>query len=62
MPESAEEMIVRNLMDAINRLHDDLDGVELWTVALNSFQQPPPAYQPRGDFLLPTANRASKPR
>ena len=33
MPERAADMIVRNLIEALNRLHDDLDRVELWTVA-----------------------------
>ena len=38
-PEPAEDLIVRNLMEAINRLHDDLDRVELWTAALGCFQK-----------------------
>jgi hypothetical protein len=51
----AADMIVRNLVEALNRLHDDLDRVELWTAALASFQQPTPEYRPGGgEYLLPT--------
>jgi hypothetical protein len=58
MPEPAEAMIIRNLIEALNRLHDDLDRVELWTAALGSFQHAVPEYRPGGDHLLPT----EKPR
>lgn len=60
MPECAADMIVRNLVEALNRLHDDLDRVELWTVALSSFQQPPPEYRPDSDHLLPV-RKPSRP-
>jgi hypothetical protein len=53
MPERAADMIVRNLVEALNRLHNDLDRVELWTVALSNFQQPPPEYRPDSHHLLP---------
>ncbi len=53
MPERAADMIVRNLVEALNRLQDDLDRVELWTVALSSFQQPPPEYGPDNEHILP---------
>ena len=53
MPEAADTMIVRNLMDAISRLHDDLERVELWTAALGSFQNPVPDYDPNDEHLLP---------
>jgi hypothetical protein len=36
MPEQLEELIVRNLVEALNRLHEDLDRVELWTLAMPS--------------------------
>ena len=48
MPEPAEDQIVRNLAKAIERLHEDLDRVELWTAALNCFQ-----------LRFPIINRAS---
>lgn len=53
MSEQADDVIIRNLIDALQRLHDDLDRVELWTAALNSFNDPPPDYQPSRDYLLP---------
>jgi hypothetical protein len=60
MPEhAAADMIVRNLIEALNRLHDDLDRVELWTVALTSFQHPAPEYRPEGKYLLPVRDPVS---
>jgi len=53
MPEPAEDMIVRNLIEALNRLHEDLNRVELWTAALGCFQNPAPEYQPGEQYLLP---------
>jgi hypothetical protein len=38
MSEQAEDTIVRNLLQALARLHEDLDRVELWTAALACFQ------------------------
>ena len=52
-PEPAEDLIVRNLMEAINRLHDDLDRVELWTAALGCFQSQAAEYQLGDHDLLP---------
>jgi hypothetical protein len=49
----AESVIFRNLIEALNRLRDDLDRVELWTAALDSFQRDVPDYRPSGDHLLP---------
>jgi hypothetical protein len=46
-------MIVRNLVEALNRLHDDLDRVELWAAALKSFQKPAPDYASGGKYDLP---------
>jgi hypothetical protein len=54
MPEPAEDQIVRNLAKAIERLHEDLNRVELWTEALNCFQRPVPDYQSGERYLLPT--------
>jgi hypothetical protein len=53
MQDAASDTIVRNLVEALNRLQDDLDRVELWTGALIAFQQPPPEYRPDGDYVLP---------
>jgi hypothetical protein len=61
MPEPAEDMIVRNLIEALNRLHDDLDRVELWTAALGYFRSPAPEYQPGDRYLLPP-HKSQQPR
>jgi hypothetical protein len=53
MPEPAEDMIVRNLIESLERLREDLDRVELWTAALGCFQRPVPDYQVSDDYLLP---------
>jgi hypothetical protein len=53
MPGQAEDKIVRNLTEAIERLHDDLDRVELWTAALGYFQREVPEYPPADNYLLP---------
>jgi hypothetical protein len=53
MPEPAEEVVIRNLIEALDRLHQDLDRVELWTAVLHSFQHPAPQYQPKGEYILP---------
>ncbi|HEY2531640.1 MAG TPA: hypothetical protein VGJ20_27540 [Xanthobacteraceae bacterium] len=57
MREAAEEMIIRNLIEALARLNDDLDRVELWTAALYCFQRPVPEYQPSDEHLLPAKPR-----
>jgi hypothetical protein len=62
MPELAEDLIVRNLIEALNRLHDDLDRVELWTTALSHFQQPAPEYKAGSEYLLPIRKSASPDR
>jgi hypothetical protein len=51
--EQAEDVIVRNLIEALNRLQHDLDRIELWTEALDCFQHPAPDYQASNDYLLP---------
>jgi hypothetical protein len=52
MSEPAEGTIVRHLAEALERLHEDLDRVELWTAALNSFQCAIPDYKPSEQCLL----------
>ena len=51
--EAAEEKIVRNLLEALERLHRDLDRVELWTTALGYFHREVPDYKPSDRNLLP---------
>jgi hypothetical protein len=48
-----------NLVEAITRLHQDLDRVEMWTAVLGCFLQPVPQYHPGEHYLLPT-RRAGK--
>ena len=61
MPEPAEDLIVRNLIEALGKLHEDLDRMELWAAALGSFQHPIPAYQPGDRHLLnPSPDRPQR--
>jgi len=62
MPEPAEEMIVQNLIQALEQLRLDLDRVELWTAALGSFQRPIPAYEPNNRYLLSPKSESARPR
>jgi hypothetical protein len=57
MPEQAEDLIVRNLVEALERLQQDLDRVELWTAALGGFQRAVPDYHPGDKYLLPATHQ-----
>lgn len=63
--EPAGEKIVRNLQQAVARLHDELTRVELWAGALDGFTKPIPEYgHGRTRFDLPASSRGdtgSKP-
>jgi hypothetical protein len=52
MPEPAEDMIIRNLIESLERLRSDIDRMELWAAALGSFRHPAPDYQPSDRHLL----------
>jgi hypothetical protein len=52
MPKQAEEMIVGNLIEALERLRADLDKVELWAAALGQFRSPVPDYEPGERYRL----------
>ena len=52
MPEPAADSIVRNLIEALERLRGDLDRMELWAAALDRFQHPIPDYHPGDQHLL----------
>jgi hypothetical protein len=60
MAEQAEETIVHNLIEALERLRQDLDRVELWTAALGCFQQPVPPYEPNNRYLLSAKSASGK--
>jgi hypothetical protein len=62
VPEPAEETIVHNLIDALERLRQDLDRVELWTAALGCFQKPVPGYEPNNRYLLSAKSANGRPR
>lgn len=57
-----EDKIVLRLHEALARLRDDIDRVELWTDALATFTQPVPDYDPSKTslrkFMLPQATNA----
>lgn len=55
MSEPAEDLIVHNLIDALDHLRDDLNRVELWAAALGHFQQPVPDYEPGSAYVLPSS-------
>jgi hypothetical protein len=52
MPEPAADAIVRNLLEALERLRNDLDRMEIWAAALNRFQHPVPDYHLGDQHLL----------
>jgi hypothetical protein len=60
MSEPAEEIVVHNLIEALERLRQDLDRLELWTAALGSFQQPAPLYEPSDRYLLSAKTASAK--
>jgi hypothetical protein len=63
MPEPAADAIVRNLIEALERLRTDLDRMELWAAALDRFQRPIPDYHPTDQHLLdPGPKRGRRPR
>jgi len=62
MPELAEDMIVHNLIDALEHLREDLARVELWVAALGQFRAPVPEYEPGNQYILPPAREPARPR
>lgn len=62
MPEPAADAIVRNLIEAVERLRTDLDRMELWAAALDRFQHPIPDYHSGEQHLLnPGPKRGRQP-
>jgi hypothetical protein len=57
MPEPAEDVIIRNLLESLERLRGDLDRMELWATALGCFQYPVPEYKPGDQHLLKPSDR-----
>jgi hypothetical protein len=52
VPENADDLIARNLIETVHRLHADLDRIEFWTAALAAFQAPVPQYPAANEYLL----------
>jgi hypothetical protein len=59
MQRPAVDVIVRNLIEALELLRKKLDRVELWTSVLACFQHPAPEYQAGERYVLPPKNRGS---
>lgn len=59
MAQHAEDVIVRNLIEALGRLNEDLDRMELWAVTLGCFRNPVPEYQPGDRHLLKPSKQPS---
>jgi hypothetical protein len=60
MTEPAADIIVRNLIEALERLHEDLDRMEVWAAVLSSFAHPIPGYRQSDRHLLnPDRHRTS---
>lgn len=62
MREPSEEVIVHNLIEALEQLRHDLSKVELWAGALGCFQAPVPEYQPSDRYVLPPQRQGAPPR
>jgi hypothetical protein len=55
----AQDLIARNLEEALARVRADIATVEIWITALSCFAQPVPPYEPDDRYLLPPALRAT---
>lgn len=61
MPEPAADAIVRNLIEALERLRGDLDRMELWAAALDRFHHQIPDYRPGDQHLLSPDPKRQRP-
>jgi len=54
---TGKDMVMRELRQGVERLHDDIARVEFWTDALGSFSKLVPDYDPSGtrlnQYILP---------
>jgi hypothetical protein len=60
----AQEMIARELQQAVERLHRDIECVEFWADALGNFSKPIPDYEASAsrlnEFILPARTRQAE--
>jgi hypothetical protein len=48
-----DQHIAQNLRHAVDRLHRDIEKVEIWAGALSAFLQPIPDYELPHEYVLP---------
>ena len=60
MPEQAEDMIVRNLIEALEPAAPRSRSRRIVDGGVACFQHPAPEYQPGNDYLLPTLQAAGR--
>jgi hypothetical protein len=51
MPTTLQEQLARCLSDSIDRLHKQVEQVELWASAVTGFTQPIPDYEPEASSV-----------
>jgi hypothetical protein len=51
MPTTLQEQLARRLSDSIDRLHKQVEQVELWASAVTGFTQPIPDYEPEASSV-----------
>ena len=57
--EAANDAVTRNLMEAIERVRDDVEKVEFWAGAVAGFARPLPDYDPNEASVWLPAEQAS---
>ena len=62
MSDPAEDIIVRNLIETLDRLQETLDRVELWSAALDCFQRSTPDCEWANRYRLPRSRQAEMRR
>jgi hypothetical protein len=58
MPGRIEEIIVRNLIKALD--DEDMDRIEQWSAALRELRRPVPQYRPNNQWLLPVPKKGPR--
>jgi hypothetical protein len=58
--DDAREMVARHLIEAIERVRQDVEKVEFWADAITGFAQPVPDYEPGQVNVWVPREQASK--